>query len=85
MAYHWSFVHSPNRDRHGPLDSCPLHRFFVRSGLADSKGARLHAELHDGGGPEVIEALTNWFEHALNEGVGSALVGAASTPRSHSR
>jgi len=76
MAYHWSSAHSPNRDRRGPAETCPLSRFFVAHGLADSKGAQLHAELHDGAGTETIEALARWFEEALMQGVDAPLVGA---------
>jgi len=85
MAYHWSFAHSPNRDRRGPADSCPLSRFFVAHGLAGSKGAQLHADLHDGAGPETIEALTNWFEQALTKGIAPPLAAAGPRTRGHRR
>ncbi|WP_298208409.1 diguanylate cyclase [Ferrimicrobium sp.] len=64
MAYHWAFVHSPMHYSRGPVENCPLTRYFETNNLSSCEGARLHRALHAHPvpPPDLVNALTQWFE-----------------------
>lgn len=64
LAFHWQYTDVGGDLHPGPEAQCPLHRFLVEQGLADSEAARWHARLHGSRGAETTDAarkLSRWL------------------------